>query len=396
MDPRVMNVLFVHYGEDWIAGSEIALLELLRGLTNKDINPFLWCNAPAMQKAAQASGIPVRRDDFAHYFDYSSPPFSPTRYFGLVRKAVALISQTGAEAVHCNSAAPAQWMSLACWRQNVPWLINMHSPYHRRSRYVLGMHLADKVVAVASAIAAPLLADGMAPDRVKIVYNGFDEKALMQGDAKTLRHTLQIPEDAVVGVIAGSLIRRKGHDILFEAMKLLPADGPPFHLLVVGDGPDHQAFEALAAGLPVHFLGRRSDLGAILRDAADLLVAPSRQEAFGRVIIEAAFAGIPAVGANVDGIPEAIMDGATGILVPPVSPAALADTLSRLIADKPWRERMGLAGQKRAREQFSIEICADKMVREFREIRARHDAERPGISLRLKPYGNLLRKISRP
>jgi glycosyltransferase involved in cell wall biosynthesis len=286
-------------------------------------------------------------------------------------------------------------MSLACWRKNVPWLINMHSPYHRRSRYVLGMHLADEVVAVASAIAAPLLADGMAPARIKIVYNGFDEKALMQGDAKTLRHALQIPQDAVVGVIAGSLIRRKGHDILFEAMKLISTAEPPFHLLVIGDGPDRQVFEALAAGLPVHFLGHRSDLGAILRDAADLLVAPSRQEAFGRVIIEAAFAGIPAIGANVDGIPEAIVDGTTGILVPPASPAALADALSRLIADKPWRRRLGLAGQDRAREQFSMEICADNMVEEFHEIRARHDARRAGISMRLKPYGNLLRKIGR-
>src|SRR6202000_943849 len=100
----------------------------------------------------------------------------------------------------------------------------------------------------------------------------------------------------------------------------MPARAQPFHLLVVGDGPQRSEFEALAAGLPVHFLGHRTDLGAILRDAVDFLVAPSRQEAFGRVIMEAAFAGRPAIGANVDGIPEAILDQATGILVPPESP----------------------------------------------------------------------------
>ncbi len=387
-----MNVLFVHYGDDWIAGSEIALLETMRGLIGRGIKPFLWCNGPAMERAARASGIPVRRDDFAHYFDYSSPPFSPAGYLRLVRKAMALISETGAELVHCNSAAPAQWMSLACWRKGVPWLINMHSPYLRRSRYVLGMHLADEVVAVASAIARPLIADGMDPGRIRVIYNGFDEAALMRGEAKALRGDLQIPADAVVGAIAGSLIRRKGHDILFAAMRLLPH--APFHLLVIGDGPERGSFEAAAKGLPVHFLGRRDDLGAVLRDAADFLIAPSRQEAFGRVIIEAAFAGIPAIGANVDGIPEAILDEATGILVPPESPDGLAHALSRLIADPSLRARLGQAAQKRAREQFSLEIATEAMAKAFHEIQDRKGLPGRRPLGRLRPYRNLLGKVS--
>ena len=391
-----MKVLFVHYGDDWIAGSEIALLEMIRGMAKRGIEPYLWCNAPAMLEAAQASGIPARRDDFAYYFDYSSPSFSPVRYLRLVRKAAALISETGAELVHCNSAAPAQWMSLACWKRHVPWLINMHSPYLRRSRYVLGMHLADEVIAVASAIAKPLVADGMDPGRIRVVYNGFDEARLLQGEAKGLRAELGIPPDAVMGAIAGSLIRRKGHDILFAAMKQLPPATPSFHVLVIGDGPERASLEAAALGMPVHFLGRRSDLGAILRDAVDFLVAPSRQEAFGRVIVEAAFAGIPAIGANVDGIPEAILDEATGVLVPPESPAALAGALSRFIADQALRKRQGLAAQRRARELFSLETCADAMARAFHEIKERRGKEKPGAPLgrRLRPYEKLLCGIS--
>jgi glycosyltransferase involved in cell wall biosynthesis len=387
-----MNVLFVHYGDDWIAGSEVALLELMRELVRKGITPFLWCNAPSMQRAAEESGIPVRRDDFAYYFDYSSPRFSPAAYLRLVKKASALITATGADIVHCNSAAPAQWMSLACWRRNVPWLINMHSPYLLRSRYVLGMHLADEVVAVAAAITRPLLADGMEPARVTVVHNGFDEATLLQGEAMALRTQLQIPANAVVGAIAGSLIRRKGHDILFAAMRQIPSDALPFHLLVIGDGPQRRELETLAAGLPVHFLGHRADLGAILRDATDFLVAPSRQEAFGRVILEAAFAGRPAIGANVDGIPEAILDQVTGILVPPESPVALAEAMMRFIAGAAMRERTGLAAQQRAHADFTIAKSADGMVRRYREIRDRR-RQRPGHFMRrLRPYGNLLRK----
>src|ERR1700748_1708807 len=183
MRTDAVKILFVHYGDDWLAGSEIALLEMIRGLRAQGVAPFLWCNAPALENAAIAAGIPVWRDPFAYYFDYSSPAFSLSAYRRLVRRAEALIGETGAEIVHCNSAAPAQWMALACRRRRTPWLINMHSPYLRRSRCALGILRAEGTAAVPAAIAKPLLADGVDKDRVRIVHNGFDEAALLKGEA---------------------------------------------------------------------------------------------------------------------------------------------------------------------------------------------------------------------
>ena len=381
-----MRVLFVHYGGARIAGSEIALLEMLGGLRRHGVNPFLWCNAPAMEQAARELGVPVWRDDFAHYLDYSSPPFSFSGHRRLVKKGVALIAETGAEIVVSNSAAPAQWMSFAARHAHLPLIVYMHSRYLKRSRYVLGMHLADEIVAVTAAIARPLLADGVAPERISVVHNGFDEAKLLEGQAGGLRAELGIPPDRVTCAIAGSLLRLKGHDILFAAMRLM---AEPPEILVIGDGPERQTLEALAAGLPVHFLGHRANLGAILRDAADFLVAPSRQEAFGRVIIEAAFAGIPSIGANIEGIPEAILDGVTGLLVPPESPAALAEAMSRLIADKDLRQRLGEAARQRAKAQFSIDKVAAGMAEILERAIARR---RAGVRAagRLRPYVNLL------
>lgn len=198
----------------------------------------------------------------------------------------------------------------------------------------------------------------------------------MQGDASTLRAHFQIPADAVVGAIAGSLIHRKGHDILFKAMRLQAGSSRPLHLLVVGDGPERDPLKVLADGLPVHFLGYRKDLGAIFRDATDLLLAPSRQEAFGRVIIEAAFAGVPAVGARVDGIPEAIEEGVTGLLVATESPDELAAAIGRLAEDGPLRTRMGVAAQARARSQFRIETCAAQMRAQYDKVVRRRKARR--------------------
>jgi glycosyltransferase involved in cell wall biosynthesis len=265
----------------------------------------------------------------------------------------------------------------------VPLLINLHSRYHRRSRYVLGVHLADRVVAVSSAVAEPLLADGMEADRIAIVHNGFDADTLLSGDASGLRAELGIPADAVVGIVAGSLIRRKGQDILFQAMR--SGAVRPFPLLIAGDGPERAAYEKDTAGLPVHFLGHRSDLGAILRDAADFLVMPSRQEAFGRVIIEAGFAGVPAIGTRVEGIPEAIQEDVTGLLVPPESPEALGAAITRLLDDEPLRQRMGLAGKARASD-FSIDRCAAAMLDEYRTAIHHYTSKRAG---RFRPYWNL-------
>lgn len=386
-----MNVLFVHYGDELIAGSEVALLEMLRHFPRQDVTPLLWCNGRAMQRAAEAIDIPVFRDDFTFYFDYASPPFSPRGYVSLVRKASRFISQCHADLVHCNSGAPVQWMLPACRWKRVPILVNMHSPYLRRSRYVLGLHLADRLVAVTSAISEPLIADGMARDRIGVVYNGFDRGALLRGDASGLRAMLGIPPRAVVGAIAGSLIRRKGHDLLFEAMRAMAPPSRPFHMLVIGDGPERSSFEQAAAALPVHFLGYRADLGVILRDCADFLVAPSRQEAFGRVIIEAAFAGIPAIGSNVDGIPEAIQANVTGLLVPPETPAMLGAAISRLIEDDSLRRGLGIAAQRRAEERFSIEACVSGMLAEYRATLDRHSTGHSTLRHRLRPYCNFLR-----
>jgi glycosyltransferase involved in cell wall biosynthesis len=226
----------------------------------------------------------------------------------------------------------------------------------------------------------------MEAGRVAVVYNGFDARTFLQGDARGLRAELGIPADAVVGIVAGSLIRRKGQDILFQAMR--SGKVRPFPLLVAGDGPERPAYEKEAAGLPIHFIGHRSDLGAVLRDAADFLVAPSRQEAFGRVIIEAGFAGIPAVGTRVEGIPEAIQDGVTGLLAPPEAPDALGAAIERLLDDEPLRRKMGLAGKANA-GKFSIERCAAAMLTQYHETIRRYGGDRERFR-RFQPYWNLV------
>jgi L-malate glycosyltransferase len=383
-----MRVLFVHFGDGTIGGSEISLLELMSGLSQREVDVQLYCNTDSLEGAARERGAVVYRGTFAPYFDYSSCAFSLKDYLDEVMNAARLLSKVAPDLVHCNSAEPGQWMRLASWLKRTPMLVQLHGRYLPRSRYVLGLHLADRIVGVTQAMLNPLEADGVEAARLGVVYNGFDPGAVLAGSAAGLRAELGIPADAVVGAIAGGLLPLKGHDLLFAAMRQLGPLPRSFHVIVMGEGRERDRLEALAAGLPVHFLGQRADVGAVLRDAADFLIAPSRHEGFGRVIIEAAIAGLPAVGARVGGIPEAIEDESTGVLVAAESPSEIATAVTRLVSDEALRHSLGRAAESRARERFLIDRAADETLAQYRAV-LQHPRPSPLDALRptrLRPY----------
>jgi glycosyltransferase involved in cell wall biosynthesis len=104
----------------------------------------------------------------------------------------------------------------------------------------------------------------------------------------------------------------------------------------------------------VRFWGFRKDIPEILAQV-DILVVPSLQEPFGKIIIEAMAMKNPVIASRVGGIPEIIVDGQTGILVPPGNAEALRLALASLLENRAMREKMGIEGRKRVEQRFSIE-----------------------------------------
>src|SRR4030095_2821641 len=137
----------------------------------------------------------------------------------------------------------------------------------------------------------------------------------------------------VVGYV-GRLEPGKGPDVLLAAAERLVLKLPAVALLFVREGPlrESLAERASAAGVRVVFAGRRPDVPALLR-ACDVIAVPSRQEAYGRVFIEAMASHVPVVASAVGGIPEVCADRLTGLLVPPEDPEALAAALAATLAD---------------------------------------------------------------
>ncbi len=207
---------------------------------------------------------------------------------------------------------------------------------------------ATRVVACSTSLAAS--ARALAPDvtsRLTVIVNGVDLERF--GDGAVFAH----PRPYVLAV--GRLARQKGFDVLLEAVARLP---PGVDLLVAGDGPERALLEAERARLGltdrVHFLGPvDQNTVATLYRGALLVACPSRWEGMPLVCLEAMASGCAVVAAAVDGVPDAVADGETGVLVPPEDPAALAAVLGALLADSPRRRRLGEEGRARAGARFA-------------------------------------------
>ena len=164
-----------------------------------------------------------------------------------------------------------------------------------------------------------------------------------------IRTMLGVPEDRVVVVIVSRLVRHKGHAELLAAMR----DVPGAELWVVGNrlpsdhGPDPSGLLAAAPPGTVRLLGYRTDIPAVLA-AADIFALPSHFEGLPMSVIEAMLTGLPVVATRIRGPREQVVDGETGLLVPPMQVPALADALRRLATDPALRARMGTAGRERA------------------------------------------------
>lgn len=213
---------------------------------------------------------------------------------------------------------------------------------------------ADLVLAPSEATAAELVRDYGAR-RVEVLPNatgglapsGPPERRSEDGEGYLL--------------FVGRLRIRKGVEVLFEALRPLPSA----RLLIAGDGEHRGALEAKAGELGLSASGAVSFLGrcgaprvAGLLSGAAALVVPSTYEGMPLVVLEAMAAGVPVVASRVSGIPEVVVDGETGWLVPAEDPAALARVLAEVLADPAEAKRRGEAGRRRVAERYRPEVVA--------------------------------------
>jgi glycosyltransferase involved in cell wall biosynthesis len=208
-----------------------------------------------------------------------------------------------------------------------------------------------------------------------VIHSAVEPPAGLPGAAgraaARARHSIASGEFAI-GVVA-ALERRKAHDVLLHALAATLSKLPPLRVLFCGDGSERAALARLTRELGlesrVRFLGELGQVADVLA-ALDLFVLPSRHEGLGVAVLEAMAAGVPVVASAVGGLPEAVDDGRTGLLVPPEDPRALGVAIAELAADVERARRMGIAGRARVLAEFSMERMADAYEALYTETRA--------------------------
>lgn len=351
-----------------IAGAERHLLTLLSGLRARQIDArMIALTEPANPvedyfQALEAKGIPAQREVIHNDVDISLL-WRLRRQFRALKPDIVHTHLWHADFFGIQAARLAGIRTVITSRHNDDAF------RHRRAIRTANFALWRAVsagIAISDAIRRfSIEIEGAPPEKVHTVRYGMELTA-DQGDAaaarKALRRALDIPFNTLLVGMIGRLTEQKGFVYGLRAFATLETV-PDAHLVIAGEGPLRAELEREAARLDaqkrVHFLGWRKDVPGIMA-ALDIFLMPSLWEGFGLVMLEAMAAQLPIIGSAVSAIPEVVLDGQSGILVPPRDVEGLRAALETLLRDHALRKHLGLIGQDRLETDFS----AARMVEE--------------------------------
>jgi sugar transferase (PEP-CTERM/EpsH1 system associated) len=220
--------------------------------------------------------------------------------------------------------------------------------------------LPDRIICVSQQVADFAAQEiGLPPAKLTVIRNGIDiDQFTDLPDQQTARAMFGLPVPGKIMAAIGRPRPVKGFSYLLEAFAQIAADQPDLYLLFVGDGPEKRPLQTAAQQLPsanrVIFLGDQQEIPRLLA-ALDILVLPSLWEGLPNVVLEAMAAGLPVVATAVGGTPELVVEGETGLLVPPRDPATLAEAIVTLLTDPELARRLGENGRQRVTTQFTIQ-----------------------------------------
>ncbi len=349
-----------------LGGAENVLVTLAKAAPRAGFAIEVACLAPAV--GATASMVPVLKEAGVTTRFLDVPRLLHRRSVPAVRHA---IRDTGCDVVHAHLEYAATIASLAAVGTGRPVFSSFHQlaaplPPKEALKERIAVWAADRgrgVVFVSEASLQSYARRYTRRSNWTVIPNGVDLSVFRPGDQADLRE-LGIPPGAPVVTLVAALRPGKGHAAAIAAWPEVLACVPEARLVLVGDGAEERKLRDQVAELglagQVVFAGLRTDVADLLR-ASTLALLPSESEALPTALLEAAACGRAAVATTVGGIPEVVVDGETGLLVPVGSVEALAAAVIRLLQDNVARTQMGAAARCRAEQLFSAETWVARL-----------------------------------
>lgn len=344
-----------------IGGAERILSEVILRLDRRRFAPRIAClyAAGAVGEALRARGVPVFSGLMRHRWDARVVP-RLTRWLQHERAAILYT---------VNQPLVQGWATTCAALARVPAHVTaVHSTgkinrVHRRlwvNRLTLSR--VDRVIALSETHRRYLIeAESINARQLVIIPNGIDVAPFQRApDPSEVKRELNIPERSpVVGIVA-MLRPEKAHRTFLEAARLIGAQHPDAHFVVVGDGPERERLEAHARRLgldgQVHWLGCRDDIVRLLHSMdVGVLSSDPVVETLPLAVLEYMAAGKPVVATRVGSVADLVEEGATGFVVPPREPQALAERIGRLLDDPALAQRCGALARQRVAQHYTME-----------------------------------------
>ena len=325
------------------------------------------------------AAAPLRARGLAPVF-LSASPWNP-----LVVCAVARVArQTRCGMIHAAGIKATLVARIVGWMLGIPVLVHVHDQImpswlirilnrmvSRRTDYCVGVSAATGDVAMRGYY--------VPAERIQVIHNGIplDRVRRIPSDARQRqRDALSLPPQGKLVAMVARLYPIKGPLSMIRMWPRIRSLFGDATLLMVGDGPEREACDTLAAesgrSARARFLGHRGDVPEILA-AADLVVMPSVSEGLPLAAMEALAAGRPVVAYVVGGVPEVIRDGVDGLCVPVGDESAFAAGAADLLADDARRQRFGASAYEGA-ERFSLDRHVDAMLECYARVSGGRDA----------------------
>lgn len=313
----------------------------------------------------------------------------PIRDWRAYRRLVTRLGELGPDVVHTHSSKAGILGRQAAHRAGVPAVVHtIHGlaftagtsrPVNAAYKWLerRAAPLTDRIVCVADAMREQSLAAGIGrAEQYVTIYSGMDTEAFVHADRTRAQVRAELgidPDQVVVGTIA-RLFHLKGHDDLLALAPRWCRQFPALRFLWVGDGLLRPGFEARMAALGLRdrfILTGMVPPSQVPRyvGAMDILAHPSRREGLARALPQAALAARPVVTYDIDGNREALIDGQTGLLLPPFDQGRLFDAVASLASDADRRRRLGEAGQRFALARFDARVMVQSLDALYRSLR---------------------------
>jgi glycosyltransferase involved in cell wall biosynthesis len=334
-------------------GGQLQVLLLHRGLCRLGIDSTLLCRAgEPLAVAAAAEGLPV--------LTVSSGPGFALRAAWAARRFAA----TGSAAIlHAHASAAHGIARLAVTGRREPLVATRRVDFALAPGAGKGWKYGPRTMrcaAVSQAVAKVLERGGVPPVRITVIPDGIEP-------VPAVPHREGLPTGRLLVLCAAAFADHKGHRFLLDAWRRIESTGIPATLLLAGRGEREAALRQQATGLQhVQFLGWRDDLPRLWA-SVDVAVLASVEEGLGSTLIDAQCAGVPVVATTAGGIPEVVADGASGVLVPPRDPAALAQALLQVLTEQPLRLRLG-AGARTKAQDFLAPLMVQRYLDLYRTL----------------------------